>query len=534
MEDPQVVLNKFCARKNLQYEFRLISKEGSPHDPLFTVHLFIKNEMFGEGQGKSKKAAEKIAARIGLAALQNQENPPLAQQPTAAASLDTGLSPLQGSAATAEPSVNGSENHKMSSINYIGILNELCQKKSWSRNFRDVDRYGPDHEPKFYCVAEVNKREYPEGWGKNKKQARKKAAFLALRLLKTENPDDILIPAIPTAYTGESGSESSSVSESNGNRSIERRSLGNGATQVISAVTERSPHRTQSTANFVQSPLWEFEDITKLSTGGFGKVFKALKTMDKKYYAVKKVKMRNEKCKLEVQALASLDHPNIVRYFHSWTGMDYSLDTSYSCSTSSNTDGMNEYLFIQMEFCENGDLKNWIRKMKIVDKVKSLNIFRQIVEGVLYIHSEKLIHRDLKPANIFFAKDMRVKIGDLGLVTQMASEESTEALLRTHDIGTPSYMAPEQHENIYNCEVDIFALGLILVELLCIFGTEHERYVEWKKIRNCQLPETFVAKYPYEICTIKLMLSRDPKKRPTATKLKEFFETNNYLDSRTC
>ncbi|XP_041418626.1 interferon-induced, double-stranded RNA-activated protein kinase isoform X3 [Xenopus laevis] len=527
--DPKVEFNVFCAKKKLIPEFRLISQTGPPHDPWFTVHLYVQNEMFGEGQGKSKKAAEKIAARIGLAALQNQGIPPQAQQPTAAASLDPVQSSLQGSAATAEPPVNGSESQTANHINYIGILNELCQKKSWNTNFRDVDRYGPDHEPKFYCVAEVNKQAYPEGCGRNKKQARKKAAFLALHALKTENPNDILIPAIPALYTGESGSESSSVSESNGSRSNDRWSLAGGTTQAMSAVPESTTNSSQS-----PSPFAGFVDISKLSSGGFGKVFKALKTLDNKYYAVKKVKMHNEKCKLEVEALANLDHPNIVRYFHSWTGMDYSSDTSYSSSSFSDTDGMNKCLYIQMEFCENGDLKNWIRKMKSVDKIKSLDIFRQIVEGVVYIHSEKRIHRDLKPENIFFAKEMRVKIGDLGLVTQMFSEDSTDALLRTNSTGTPTYMAPEQHENIYNSEVDIFALGLILVELLCIFGTGHERANEWKKLQSGQLPETFVEQFPYETHTVKKMLSTDPTKRPTAKQLKQFLETKNYLDSRTC
>ncbi|XP_041418627.1 interferon-induced, double-stranded RNA-activated protein kinase isoform X6 [Xenopus laevis] len=434
----------FCAKRNINYEFRDISKKGPPHDPWFTVQLYIENEMFGEGQGKSKRAADMEAARTGLTALQNR-------------------------------------------------------KRS-------------------------------------------------------------------------------------------------------------SSHTTQSKTNVAQSPLSEFEDITELSAGGYGKVFKAWKTMDLKYYAVKKVKMRNEKCKSEVQALARLDHPNIVRYFHSWTGTNFSLDsrsnidsdrdcttedyssdarsctsscssrnidsdrdgttedyssdasscTSSSCSSntesdrdcttedyssdarsctsssSSNKAQRNEYLYIQMEFCENGDLRDWIINMKTVDKKKSLDIFRHIVEGVIYIHSENLIHRDLKPENIFFAKDMRVKIGDLGLVTQMSNEDSTEALIRTHRTGTPSYRAPEQRKNIYNNEVDIFALGLILVELLYKFTTGHERVIEMKKLRKGQFPVTFVAQYPYETHTVKKMLSTDPTKRPTAKQLKQFLETKNYLDSRTC
>lgn len=55
-----------------------------------------------------------------------------------------------------------------------------------------------------------------------------------------------------------------------------------------------------------------------------------------------------------------------------------------------------ESLFIQMEWCANGTLERWIKNMETIDKCRSLDIFRQIIDGVVYIHSNKLIHRDLK------------------------------------------------------------------------------------------------------------------------------------------
>lgn len=53
-------------------------------------------------------------------------------------------------------------------------------------------------------------------------------------------------------------------------------------------------------------------------------------------------------------------------------------------------------LFIQMEWCAKGTLEDWIERMQKIEKLKSLDIFQQIVDGVEYIHSKKLIHRDLK------------------------------------------------------------------------------------------------------------------------------------------
>ncbi|XP_018419072.1 PREDICTED: interferon-induced, double-stranded RNA-activated protein kinase-like [Nanorana parkeri] len=133
-----------------------------------------------------------------------------------------------------------------------------------------------------------------------------------------------------------------------------------------------------------------------------------------------------------------------------------------------------------MELCENGSLKKWIKNRNYVsstvDKNQSLQIFKQIIEAVKYMHSQQLIHRDLKPANILFTKTMVVKIGDFGLVTQMTREDESKARQRTQGTGTPTYMAPEQKDGSqYENEVDIYALGLILVELLWIFETGSER-----------------------------------------------------------
>ncbi|CAI9598515.1 unnamed protein product, partial [Staurois parvus] len=167
-------------------------------------------------------------------------------------------------------------------------------------------------------------------------------------------------------------------------------------------------------------------------------------------------------------------------------------------------------------------------------KCESLQFFRQIIEAVKYIHSQKLIHRDLKPANILFNKDMVIKIGDFGLVAQMTGEDESKARERSQGTGTPTYMAPEQkNESVYENEVDIYALGLILVELLWVFGTGHERVDQWKKIRNGDLPMDFSKRYPVEVCEIKRMLLKDPKKRPSAEELHNIFEANDILDSRT-
>uniref|UniRef100_A0A8C3VBC0 Eukaryotic translation initiation factor 2 alpha kinase 2 n=1 Tax=Catharus ustulatus TaxID=91951 RepID=A0A8C3VBC0_CATUS len=215
-----------------------------------------------------------------------------------------------------------------------------------------------------------------------------------------------------------------------------------------------------------------FEEIEPIDKGGFGTVFKATSKSDKTTYAIKRVKFTEYR---EAKGLAILTHENIVRYHCSWRGYDCikDPDSRRVSVTSKNI----LCLFIQMEFCEQGTLENWIAKNEKNRQyhAKAQNQFLQIVKGVEYIHSKDLIHRDLKPQNIFISRDDKIKIGDFGLVTSVAFETLTE------DRGTKSYMAPEQSGDRYGKEVDIYALGLIWFEILsAITGHEKSRVISTK------------------------------------------------------
>ena len=114
--------------------------------------------------------------------------------------------------------------------------------------------------------------------------------------------------------------------------------------------------------------------------------------------------------------------------------------------------------------------------------------FIQMLQGVAYIHEKGVIHRDLKPSNILFAIEgdgKWIKIGDFGLATahqnrsllpdlkalQLESSNPQHAKSPTHtmEVGTSLYMSPEQEDNgKYDHKVDIWALGLILIELYFI------------------------------------------------------------------
>lgn len=68
-----------------------------------------------------------------------------------------------------------------------------------------------------------------------------------------------------------------------------------------------------------------------------------------------------------------------------------------------------------MELCAGGDLLNFVRKRKRLDEVTAKVLFKQIIEGIGYIHSKKILHRDIKLDNILLDGKGNVKIADFGV-----------------------------------------------------------------------------------------------------------------------
>ena len=133
----------------------------------------------------------------------------------------------------------------------------------------------------------------------------------------------------------------------------------------------------------------------------------------------------------EVELLKKLDHPNIVKYYKS-----FSEDNK---------------LYIIMEYFDNGDLSDYIKALKFdkerrdKNKGEIWNIFYQCILGLNYLHSAGVIHRDIKPKNIFMTKNKIIKIGDFGVSAKFKNSERLKRIktLSCTLLGTPQYMAPE-------------------------------------------------------------------------------------------
>ncbi|VDO14996.1 unnamed protein product, partial [Rodentolepis nana] len=146
----------------------------------------------------------------------------------------------------------------------------------------------------------------------------------------------------------------------------------------------------------------------------------------------------------EISVLAKLNHPNIVKYCHSFEESDA--------------------IYIIMEYCDGGDLYTKINSQKgvLFAEDEILDWFVQISLAVKHIHDHMILHRDIKSQNIFLTSKGRIKLGDFGIAKIL---KNTFDLARTC-IGTPYYLSPEICENKpYNNKSDIWALGCVLYEL---------------------------------------------------------------------
>lgn len=160
------------------------------------------------------------------------------------------------------------------------------------------------------------------------------------------------------------------------------------------------------------------------------------------------VKTDEEKERLfqEVDLLKELSHKSIIKFYASW------IDEK--------TQDVN---FIT-EMFTSGTLRQYRKRHKKLDEKVIKSWTRQILRGLLYLHGHDppIIHRDLKADNIFVNGNQgELKIGDLGLATLLRTTQGATSVL-----GTPEFMAPELYEEDYDERVDIYALGMCLLELV--------------------------------------------------------------------
>ncbi|XP_016443096.1 putative serine/threonine-protein kinase WNK9 isoform X1 [Nicotiana tabacum] len=152
-----------------------------------------------------------------------------------------------------------------------------------------------------------------------------------------------------------------------------------------------------------------------------------------------------ERLYCEIHLLKTLKHKNIMKFYTSWV------------------DPSNRNINFVTEMFTSGTLRQYRLKHKRVNIRAVKRWCRQILNGLLYLHSHDppVIHRDLKCDNIFINGNQgEVKIGDLGLAAILRKSHAA------HCVGTPEFMAPEVYEEEYNELVDIYSFGMCILEMV--------------------------------------------------------------------
>ncbi len=204
----------------------------------------------------------------------------------------------------------------------------------------------------------------------------------------------------------------------------------------------------------------QLEILECLGRGGMGVVYKARQKTLNRFVALKLLapeRVRDpkfaERFAREAQALAVLNHPNIV------TIHDFGQAGGF--------------YFLLMEFVDGANLRHLLRAQKFTPE-EALAIVPRLCDALQFAHDRGIVHRDIKPENLLLDKDGRVKVADFGIAKILGADgdgggESAAAVNATQNaVGTPGYSAPEQKSGSRRVDsrADIYSLGVVFYEML--------------------------------------------------------------------
>ena len=204
--------------------------------------------------------------------------------------------------------------------------------------------------------------------------------------------------------------------------------------------------------------------VVKLGINKITKEKVAIKILKKKKMQKSKDKSRLER---EISILKRLNHINVIKIYKI-------------------TEELENY-YIVMEYCENGELFNYIVAHQRLSEEETSYFFYQLINGLDYIHHKNIVHRDLKPENLLLSKDNILKIVDFGL----SNYYYLDGKLLSTPCGSPCYASPEMVcGNRYNgFRIDIWICGIIIFAMICGYlpFEDPDNEILFKKIMKCEV-----------------------------------------------
>ena len=203
----------------------------------------------------------------------------------------------------------------------------------------------------------------------------------------------------------------------------------------------------------------------------------------------------------EFDMLAQFNHPNVILVAEIFESPDS--------------------FFSVMEFCEGGELFNFIVKNRRLSEEEAAFFYYQLINGLEYIHSLGIVHRDLKPENLLLTKDYLLKIIDFGLSNYF--KKGQKELLVT-PCGSPCYASPEMvaGKRYNGFKIDIWSTGIILYAMLCGYlpFEDKDNEILFEKILECKLEfPRYISETSKDL--IEKILVTDPDKRISIPEIKK-------------
>merc|ERR1719440_1596313 len=196
---------------------------------------------------------------------------------------------------------------------------------------------------------------------------------------------------------------------------------------------------------------YEVDNKAALGEGGFGQVCKCTHIATKQERACKRIRKKDVKDKKaferEVELQKAMDHPNICRLY------DVYQDA--------------KMYYLCLEVCRGGELFDRIIEAQHFGEDTVGLVAKQMLSGILYMHSNNYAHRDLKPENYLLARDLPIEQTHLKLIDFGMSRKFVPGQPMSTRVVTPYYVSPEVLGGKYDEKCDIWSLGVIFYIPFC-------------------------------------------------------------------